>query len=69
MEYESIRVIQGYAYWIITILLCVALYGYIFYMYRAQKTGKHDYEKYARLALDDRLDSTIIEKRETQKEI
>ncbi|MCH5322417.1 MAG: cytochrome c oxidase, cbb3-type, CcoQ subunit [Helicobacter sp.] len=63
MEYETLRVIQGYAYWFITLLLVVLLYGYIYHLYKSQKSGKIDYEKYARLALDDNLNDTLIEER------
>ena len=63
MEYETIRIIQGYAYWFITLLLVVLLYGYIYHLYKSQKSGKIDYEKYARLALDDDLNDALVEKR------
>ncbi|MDD6055334.1 MAG: cytochrome c oxidase, cbb3-type, CcoQ subunit [Helicobacter sp.] len=67
MEYETIRIIQGYAYWFITLLLVVGLYGYIYHLYKSQRSGKIDYEKYARLALDDDLNDSLIEKRENTK--
>ena len=67
MEYEIIRIIQGYAYWFITLLLVVGLYGYIYHLYKSQRSGKIDYEKYARLALDDDLNDSLIEKRENTK--
>ncbi len=63
MEYETIRIIQGYAYWFITILLVFLLYGYVFHLYKSQRSGKIDYEKYARLALDDDLNDALVEKR------
>ncbi|MDA3967611.1 MULTISPECIES: cytochrome c oxidase, cbb3-type, CcoQ subunit [Helicobacter] len=70
MEYETIRIIQGYAYWFITIILTLLLYGYIYHLYKSQRSGKIDYEKYARLALDDNLDDELVEKRkkDTKKE-
>ncbi|WP_104722333.1 cytochrome c oxidase, cbb3-type, CcoQ subunit [Helicobacter mesocricetorum] len=71
MDYETIRIIQGYAYWFITLLLVVLLYSYVYHLYKSQKTGKIDYEKYARLALDDNLDDDLIEirnKKEGKKE-
>ena len=68
MEYESIRIIQGYAYWFITLLLVVLLYGYIYHLYKSQKSGKIDYEKYARLALDDDLNDALVEKRNNKDE-
>lgn len=63
MDYETIKIIQGYAYWFITFLLVVLLYGYIYHLYKSQRSGKIDYEKYARLALDDGLNDKLIEER------
>lgn len=54
---------RGYVYFITTIALVVFLYSYIYYMYKAQRTGAKDYEKYARLALDDNILDTPIESR------
>ncbi|CAM3525624.1 MULTISPECIES: cytochrome c oxidase, cbb3-type, CcoQ subunit [Helicobacter] len=68
MEYETIRIIQGYAYWFITILLVFLLYGYVFHLYKSQRSGKIDYEKYARLALDDDLNDALVEKRNNKDE-
>ncbi|MCI5967974.1 cytochrome c oxidase, cbb3-type, CcoQ subunit [Helicobacter sp.] len=42
------------------------LYAYIYHLYKSQRQGKIDYEKYARLALDDGLDDRLIEKRNGQ---
>lgn len=48
-------------YVVSTIVLVMFLYSYCFYMYKAQKTGKRDYEKYSRLALDDDISDVLIE--------
>ncbi len=64
---ETLVEFRGYAYFVATIALVVFLYAYIFYMYRAQKRGTKDYEKYARLALDDNLADAPIEQRERGK--
>lgn len=61
---EAIVEFRGYLYFIATILLVVFLYSYIYYMYKAQRTGTKDYEKYARLALDDNITDTPLESRE-----
>ncbi len=66
MEVETIRLIQGYAYWFCTLILTILLCAYIWHLYRSQQKG-FDYEKYSRLALDDKLDDAIIEKREHTK--
>lgn len=53
------------AYLLSTIFLVVWLYAYIYYLYRAQSTGKVDYEKYGKLALQDSLDDPLIESCDT----
>jgi cytochrome c oxidase cbb3-type subunit 4 len=42
-------------------LAVVIFYYYIIYLYRSEKKGEKDYEKYSNLALDDELDSKILE--------
>jgi len=44
-----------------TILLVIVLYGYIIHLYRSEKKGEKDYEKYGNIALDDEIDSKPIE--------
>ena len=44
------------------------LYGYIFHLYKAQRTGTRDYEKYGNLALDDEVSAKPLETiKETEK--
>lgn len=59
---------RAYIYLITTILLVIFLYSYIYHMYSAQRKGEKDYEKYARLALDDGILDTPIELRRTKKD-
>ena len=51
-------------YTLCTFVCAVFLYGYIYHLYSAQRTGKRDYEKYADLALKDALDDALIESQE-----
>lgn len=51
-------------YVISTVLLVIFLYAYCYYMYKVQKSGKKDYEKYSRLALDDSIVDKPIESRD-----
>jgi len=37
------------------------LYGYIVHLYRSEKKGERDYEKYGNIALDDEITSTPVE--------
>ncbi|MDD2399550.1 MAG: cytochrome c oxidase, cbb3-type, CcoQ subunit [Sulfurovum sp.] len=57
----DIRELQGYASFFMTVFLVVVLYSYIVYLYRSEKRGEKDYEKYGNIALDDKIDSTPIE--------
>lgn len=57
----DIRNIQGYANFFMTIILVIVLYGYIIHLYRSEKKGERDYEKYGNIALDDEVTSTPIE--------
>jgi len=52
---------QGYAFFFFTIFLVVILYGYILHLYRSEKKGERDYEKYGKLALDDELTDRPVE--------
>jgi len=58
IEIEQLRI---YGYLLGTGVLVVVLYSYILYLYRSEKKGEKDYEKYGSLALDDELDSKILE--------
>ena len=57
----DIRELQGYANVIITGVLVVILYAYIIHLYRSEKKGERDYEKYGNIALDDEVTSKPIE--------
>jgi len=57
----DLREIQGYLYFFFIILLTFILYGYIVHLYRSEKKGERDYEKYGKMALDDELTSKPIE--------
>lgn len=63
MDLNTLVALQKIVYLVVTLLLCVFLYLYIFKMYRDEKKGIRDYEKYSRLALDDSIEDQIIEKR------
>jgi cytochrome c oxidase cbb3-type subunit 4 len=57
----DIRDLQGYASFFMTIFLVVMLYWYIVHLYRSEKKGERDYEKYGNIALDDEVTSTPVE--------
>jgi len=53
-----------YGYFALTVFLTVMLWGYIFHLYRAERKGTRDYEKYGRMALDDEITDEFVEKKE-----
>ncbi|TLD97236.1 cytochrome c oxidase, cbb3-type, CcoQ subunit [Helicobacter jaachi] len=66
MTAELLKIITAYQkeiYLIVTLLLVAFLYGYVYHLYSSQRKGVKDYEKYAKLALDDNLDDELVEPR------
>jgi|AAUQ01.1.fsa_nt_gi cytochrome c oxidase cbb3-type subunit 4 len=59
VEIDQFRI---YAYLIGTGAVTIIFYAYIIYLYRSEKKGERNYEKYGRLAIEDELDSNILEK-------
>ena len=57
----DLKELQVYATFFMTIFLVVMLYGYIVHLYRSEKKGVKDYEKYGKIALDDEIGSRPIE--------
>ncbi len=57
----TIQEIQGYSMFFMTILMTGLLYWYIFYLYRSEKKGERDFEKYGRIALDDNIGTSPVE--------
>ena len=58
---------QGYAYFFLTVFLVVVLYAYILHLYRSEKKGIKDYEKYGKIALDDELSDKPVEEHPNAK--
>jgi cytochrome c oxidase cbb3-type subunit 4 len=59
--------IAGYGKFFLILFIFIIFYSYAFSIYRRQKTGERDFEKYSKLVLDDSLDSPPLEKRERKK--
>ncbi len=65
---ESIRLMQGYGYFFMIVFLVFMLYGYIYHLYKSEKDGVRDYEKYAKMALNDELDDKPVETKEPRNQ-
>ncbi len=62
----NIAEIQAYLYLSGTVIAVVVLYSYIMYLYKSEKSGEKDYEKYGKLALDDNIDSKPLVENESR---
>jgi len=69
VDHESLVVIQGYAKFGLLLFLSIVFYSYAYSIYKRQKTGEKDYEKYSNLVLDDSIDSQPLEDRKKNDNI
>ncbi|EOA2509255.1 cytochrome c oxidase, cbb3-type, CcoQ subunit [Campylobacter upsaliensis] len=61
IEKREWEIFQGYGFFSLVVFLVVVLYAYWLHLYRSEKRGERNYEKYADLALNDELDDRILE--------
>ncbi|WP_257399270.1 cytochrome c oxidase, cbb3-type, CcoQ subunit [Campylobacter lari] len=61
MDLELIRELQAYGFFALVVFLVVVLYSYWFHLYRSEKTGRRNYEKYADLVLHDEISDRVLE--------
>lgn len=67
MEYETLLTYQGYAKFFLILVVFILFYSYAFSIYRRDKKGERDFEKYSKLVHDDSSVSEPLEKREEEK--
>ena len=67
MDYETLMTIQGYAKFFIILFVFVVFYSYAYSMYKRQKLGERDYEKYTSIVHDDSWNQKPLETREKMK--
>jgi cytochrome c oxidase cbb3-type subunit 4 len=52
---------QAYGYFALTVFMTVALYSYIYHLYKNRKDADgHDYEEYSNMALHDDIGDTPV---------
>ena len=66
---ENIREFQVYGYFFLTAFLTITLYAYFFHLYKSEKTGRRNYEKYSKLALNDEIGGEILERKATKESV
>lgn len=62
------RELQAYGYFFFTVFLVFILYGYTYHLYRSEKIGRRNYEKYGDIALNDDINDAPVEKMEPTEE-
>ena len=67
MDYETLITIQGYAKFFILLFVFIVFYSYAYSMYKRQKLGERDYEKYTSIVHDDSWNQKPLETREKMK--
>lgn len=67
MDYETILTIQGYAKFFLVLIVFIIFYSYAYSIYKRQRSGERDFEKYSKLVLDDSIDAEPLEAKKTEK--
>jgi len=66
MDQETLMTVAGYGKFFILLFIFIMFYAYAFSIYKRQRSGERDFEKYSDLVLNDSLDTTPLEQRETK---
>ena len=69
MDYETLLTVQGYAKFFLILAVFIIFYSYAYSMYKRDKTGEREYEKYSNLVHDDSSVSAPLEERKKDKDI
>ena len=69
MDYEALLTVQGYAKFFLILAIFIIFYSYAYSIYKRDKTGERDYEKYSNLVHDDSSVSSPLEERKNDKDI
>lgn len=63
MEYEALLNLQGYMKFFLLLVVFVVFYTYAYSIYRRDKKGERDFEKYSDLVHDDSIKADPLEDR------
>ncbi len=68
MDQETLLTIQGYAKFFLILIVFILFYSYAYSIYKRDKKGERDFEKYSNLVHDDSIESDPLEKRKEENE-
>ncbi|ABV68296.1 CcoQ/FixQ family Cbb3-type cytochrome c oxidase assembly chaperone [Aliarcobacter butzleri] len=69
MDYETLLTVQGYTKFFLILAVFIIFYSYAYSIYRRDKKGERDFEKYSKLVHDDSSVSIPLEERKRDKDI
>ena len=69
MDYETLLTFQGYAKFFLILAVFIIFYSYAYSIYKRQRTGERDFEKYSKLVHDDSSVSSPLEERKKDNDI
>ena len=69
MDYETLLTVQGYAKFFLILAVFTIFYSYAYSIYKRDKKGERDFEKYSNLVHDDSSVSVPLEERKKDKDI
>ncbi len=69
MDYETLITVQGYAKFFLILAVFIIFYSYAYSIYKRDKSGERDFEKYSKLVHDDSDVSTPLEERKKDEDI
>ena len=69
MDYDSLLTLQGYSRFFMILVIFIIFYSYSYSIYKRDKSGERDYEKYSKLVHDDSSVSAPLEERKKDKDI
>ncbi len=67
LDQETLMTISGYGKFFITLFIFIVFYSYAYSIYKRQKTGERDFEKYSSLVHDDSIESKPLESNRDSK--
>ncbi len=67
MDNEVLLGLQGYLKFFLILIVFIVFYSYAFSIYRRDKNGERDFEKYSNLVHDDSVMSDPLEERNNKE--
>ncbi|RXJ87416.1 CcoQ/FixQ family Cbb3-type cytochrome c oxidase assembly chaperone [Arcobacter sp. CECT 8985] len=69
MDYDALLNLQGYVKFFLVLIVFILFYSYAYSIYRRDKKGERNFEKYSDLVHDDSIKSSPLEDRKKDKDI